>query len=47
LNWKLEKDLTEVPNGSARLCELCENFAPFAVKLCILQIPKTEQKKQI
>ena len=24
--------LTEVPNGIARLCDLWENFAPFAVK---------------
>jgi len=41
---ELERDtLAEVPNGSARLCELWGNFAPFAVKEnTFLQFSKIE-----
>jgi hypothetical protein len=42
----IEKDyLPEVPLESARLCDLCGNFAHFAVKYSnSLQFPKTEPK---
>lgn len=44
MNWKLKRDyLTEVLNGIARFCDLCGNFAPFAVKVSsFLQFPKIE-----